>query len=88
MSSLSQWSSSIVYLSSFVLTANIGSYSPPRRAGPNKLVIATLWWTLWEWHVAIPNSFWIADSYLYLIFLPLKGNVSADVMKVTIAIRS
>ena len=40
-SSCYKWSSSIVYLSSFVLTANSGSSSPPRRAGPDKLVLAT-----------------------------------------------
>ena len=86
-SSLSKWSSNIVYLSSFVLTANSGSSSPPKSAGHAKLVIATFRWTLWEWHVAIPRGFWIADSSSYLRVPPQNGNVSDGVMKVSIAIR-
>ena len=87
VSSRSKWYSNIVYLSSFVLTANSGSSSPPRRAGPAKLVLATFRWTFWEWHVAIPRGFWIADSSSYLRFPPQNGNVSDGVMKVVIAIQ-
>ena len=86
-SSRSKWSSNIVYLSLVVLTANSGSSSPPKSAGRAKLVLATFRWTLWEWHVAIPRDFWIADSSSYLRVPPRNGNVSDGVMKVVIAIR-
>ena len=80
-SSRSKWSSSTVYLCSFVLTAKSGSSIPPSRAGPNKHARATFRCTLCKWHVAIPSGCCMVINSFYLSVPPLKVNRFFPVME-------